>query len=72
MDAFPRDELESFRSIVAARLGLNFDESKMDLLAEVLHSPATPSKARTPIDVYNTNSWLRTDVIFLALTEYCG
>ena len=34
MEAFPRDELESFRGIVATRLGLQFDETKMDLLAD--------------------------------------
>lgn len=36
MEAFRRDELESFRSIVASRLGLQFDETKMDLLADAL------------------------------------
>jgi chemotaxis protein methyltransferase CheR len=35
MDSIPRAELDSFRSIVAARLGLQFDETKMDLLADV-------------------------------------
>ena len=35
MDSVPRAELDSFRSIVAARLGLQFDETKMDLLADV-------------------------------------
>ena len=34
MEVFRRDELESFRSIVAARLGLQFDETKTDLLAD--------------------------------------
>ena len=34
MEPFPRDELESFRSIIAARLGLQFDETKTDLLAD--------------------------------------
>src|ERR1035437_5106348 len=35
MDPIPRAELDTFRSIVAARLGLHFDETKMDLLADV-------------------------------------
>lgn len=48
------------------QFALDADRASRDLLAEVLHSPSAPSSARTPIDVYNTNSWLRTDVIFLS------
>ena len=35
MDSIPRAELDVFRNIVAARLGLQFDDTKMDLLADV-------------------------------------
>ena len=35
MDPIPRAELDTFRNLVAARLGLHFDESKMDFLADV-------------------------------------
>lgn len=35
------------------------DRASRDLLAEVLHSSTVPSNVRTPVDVYNTNSWPR-------------
>ena len=50
---------------IKRKFALDADRASRDLLAEVLHSPNVPSKARTSIDVYNTNSWPRTDVIFL-------
>ncbi len=50
---------------IKRKFALDADHASRDLLAEVLYSPTVPSKARTPIDVYNTNSWVRTDVIFL-------
>ena len=48
------------------KFALDADRESRELLMGVLHSPATPAKARMPIDVYNPNSWLRTDVVFLA------
>jgi alpha-mannosidase len=50
---------------IKRKFALDADRASRELLAEVLHSPAAPSRGRTAIDVYNTNSWLRTDVIFL-------
>ena len=47
------------------KFALDTDNASRDLLAKVLQEPATSSHDRTPIDVYNTNSWPRTDVIFL-------
>lgn len=50
---------------IKRKFALDADHASRDLLAEALRPPAAPSKDRTPIDVYNTNSWPRTDVIFL-------
>ena len=36
IDIFGREELERFRRIIAVRLGLQFDEAKFELLADVL------------------------------------
>jgi hypothetical protein len=45
---------------------LDADRESRALLARALHSTAEQARNRTPVDVYNTNSWLRTDVVFLA------
>ena len=47
------------------KFALEADRSSRELLARALHSPEEPPKTRTLIDVYNTNSWPRTDVVFL-------
>jgi len=57
---FVKDQWEFKRRFV-----LDADLVSRELLAKALHSPVEPDKARGPIDVYNTNSWPRTDVIFL-------
>jgi chemotaxis protein methyltransferase CheR len=36
MEPFDHDQLDRFRSIVGARLGLQFDDGRMDVMAEVL------------------------------------
>jgi alpha-mannosidase len=48
------------------KFALDADDASRDLMSKVLKMPVAPSQARTPVDVYNTNSWPRTDVIFLA------
>jgi len=45
------------------KFALEADRASRELLAKALHSPAEPAKR---IDIYNTNSWPRTDVIFLS------
>lgn len=36
MDSFDRDELDRFRSIIGSRLGLQFDDGRMDQMADAL------------------------------------
>ncbi len=48
------------------KFALDADQQSRTLMARVLHPPAEPAKTRTPIDVYNTNSWSRTDLVFLS------
>jgi alpha-mannosidase len=48
------------------KFALDADRESRTLLARVLHSTPEVSKEKTPIDVYNTHSWPRTDVVFLA------
>ena len=47
------------------------DRESRALLAKALPSPTQPGKSKTAVDAYNTNSWPRTDVVFLtpALSE---
>jgi alpha-mannosidase len=47
------------------KFALDADEESRALLAKVLRPAAKPAKTQTPIEVYNTNSWPRTDVVFL-------
>ena len=51
---------------IKKKFALDADRDSRDLLAKVLHSTAEPGKAQVPVDVYNTNSWTRTDVVFLS------
>jgi hypothetical protein len=48
------------------KFALDADRESRLLLAKVLHSSAEPAKSKTAIDVYNTNSWPRADVVFLS------
>ena len=57
---FVKQQWETKRKFV-----LDADRASRDLLLRALNSPAAPSQLRTPIDVYNTNSWLRADVLLL-------
>jgi len=57
---FVKQQWETKRKFV-----LDADRASRDLLSRALNSPAAPSQLRTPIDVYNTNSWLRADVLLL-------
>ena len=50
---------------IKRKFAIDADGASRDLLSKVLNTPVAPSQARTPVDVYNTNSWPRTDVIFL-------
>lgn len=47
------------------KFALDSDVESRDLLSKVLHGKAPSSQNKTPVDVYNTNSWPRTDVVFL-------
>ena len=51
---------------IKQKFALDADRDSRALLARALHSIAAAPRDRTPIDVYNTNSWPRTDVVFLA------
>ena len=51
------------------KFALEADRASRELLAKALHSPAEPARR---IDIYNTNSWPRTDVIFLFSGTECG
>ncbi|MGA2857313.1 MAG: glycoside hydrolase family 38 C-terminal domain-containing protein [Candidatus Sulfotelmatobacter sp.] len=48
------------------KFALDADRESRALLTQVLRSPAEPAKTKTAVDVYNTNSWPRTDVVFLS------
>src|SRR5579862_9854754 len=50
---------------IKRKFALDSDSASRDLLAKVLPVAAAPSPERAPVDIYNTNSWPRTDVIFL-------
>lgn len=45
---------------------LDADRASHELLARALYARGEPSQTKTAVDVYNTNSWPRTDVVFLA------
>ncbi len=47
MDSFGHAELDHFRTIIAGRLGLQFDDGKMDRLAEVLRQRLNARGERT-------------------------
>ena len=42
------------------------DHESRELLTKALHTPMEATTTALSLDVYNTNSWLRTDVVFLA------
>jgi len=48
------------------KFAVDADRESRALLARVLGAPADSGKTKTSIDVYNTNSWPRTDVVLLA------
>ncbi len=48
------------------KFALDADRESRALLTKAPHSPGEPAKTKTAIDVYNTNSWPRTDVVFLS------
>jgi len=48
------------------KFALDADEDSRALLARVLDHPTTADQTRIAVDVFNTNSWTRTDVVFLA------
>ncbi|MGA8865820.1 MAG: glycoside hydrolase family 38 C-terminal domain-containing protein [Candidatus Sulfotelmatobacter sp.] len=48
------------------KFALDADRASRALLTKALHSSAEPARIKTSIDVYNTNSWPRTDVVFLS------
>jgi alpha-mannosidase len=45
---------------------VNADRSSRELLARALRAAALPGKGKPVVDVYNTNSWPRTDVVMLS------
>lgn len=47
------------------KFALGADRYSRALLAKALVSRTQPGKTRTAVDVFNTNSWPRTDVVFL-------
>ena len=47
------------------KFALNSDTESRGLLSKVLNAKASSRQGKMPVDVYNTNSWPRTDVIFL-------
>ena len=47
------------------KFALDSASASRDLLSKVLKAPPALSHDRSSVDVYNTNSWSRTDVIFL-------
>jgi len=51
---------------IKRQFAVDADRDSRALLARALHSPSEPAKTKASIDVYNTNSWPRTDVVFLA------
>ena len=51
------------------KFALDTDSASRELLSKVLKAPATSSQDKMPVDVYNTNSWPRTDVIFLTTEQ---
>ncbi|MGA8442785.1 MAG: glycoside hydrolase family 38 C-terminal domain-containing protein [Candidatus Sulfotelmatobacter sp.] len=48
---------------------LNADRQSREELEKVLHAPSKKEPSHTAIQVYNTNSWPRTDVVFLSPEE---
>jgi len=48
---------------------LNADRQSREELEEVLHAPSKKKRSHKAIQVYNTNSWPRTDVVFLSPEE---
>jgi alpha-mannosidase len=51
---------------IKRKFALDSDVESRDLLSKVLPAKSAPSEYKSPVDVYNTNSWPRTDVILLA------
>ena len=48
---------------------LNADRQSREELEKVLHAPSKKEPSHKAIQVYNTNSWARTDVVFLSPEE---
>jgi len=48
------------------KFALDADEESRALLARAVERPHGAEKNATAVDVFNTNSWVRTDVVFLA------
>jgi alpha-mannosidase len=48
---------------------LEADQRSKKLLAAVMPTAPEPSGTRTAVDIFNTNSWERTDVVLLSKTE---
>ena len=48
------------------QFALNADRQSREQLEKVLHAPSKKELSHNAIQVYNTNSWTRTDVVFLS------
>ncbi|HLV86849.1 MAG TPA: glycoside hydrolase family 38 C-terminal domain-containing protein [Candidatus Sulfotelmatobacter sp.] len=53
------------------KFALDADRESRDLLGKAVENGASPS-APTAVDVYNTNSWPRTDVVYLSPQQSAG
>jgi len=51
------------------QFALNADRQSREELEKVLHAPSKREPSHNAIQVYNTNSWPRTDVVFLSPEE---
>ncbi len=51
---------------IKRKFALDADRASRELLARALRARGDASTTKTAVDVYNTNSWPRTDVVFLA------
>jgi alpha-mannosidase len=51
------------------KFALNADRQSHEELEKVLHAPSKKELSHKAIQIYNTNSWARTDVVFLSPEE---
>ncbi|MGO9086629.1 MAG: glycoside hydrolase family 38 C-terminal domain-containing protein [Candidatus Sulfotelmatobacter sp.] len=51
---------------IKRRFAVDADRDSRALLAKAVHSTADLARNKPPVDVYNTDSWPRTDIVFLA------